>query len=293
MFHSTNWKNFFGAFLLVTAHVAMAPGAWAFNDVDIFVWDGNTKVQTDVVTTDTASPTPIVDTFNGATDAQVYSWSNGDEATVTISVSVADRNVVVWDCATMNLIVTGDTASFTVPSTASGSQHEINVYLNGPHVPVDCSVYPGVNKVTGAAVPWGQAAVQPVSIDPTDPGYPVRDYSGEVREEVVDFFMKGRGLDLVWSRVYQSRLGEDTAQGNNWDFSYNITVDFSSKVVSFGNGYSVAFTEVIGVNRLGAPGWEAELRYGDVAAGTFSLHFGDGIYWVFGNWGSLIASNRQ
>ena len=29
-------------------------------------------------------------------------------------------------------------------------------------------------------------------------------------------------MDFVWSRTYRSRAGSNTAQGNNWDMSYNV-----------------------------------------------------------------------
>ena len=54
---------------------------------------------------------------------------------------------------------------------------------------------------------------------------PVYLFSGEFTESVVDLRIKGRGLDFIWSRKYRSRFGQSTAQGNGWDFSYNIRVE--------------------------------------------------------------------
>ena len=49
-------------------------------------------------------------------------------------------------------------------------------------------------------------------------------FSGEVLWTEVDLQIKGRGLDFIWARKYRSRAGPNTAQGNRWDFSYNIYV---------------------------------------------------------------------
>ncbi len=56
-------------------------------------------------------------------------------------------------------------------------------------------------------------------------GNPVYLFSGECLESAVDLQIKGRGMDFVWSRKYRSRFGQSTAQGNGWDFSYNIRVE--------------------------------------------------------------------
>ena len=50
-------------------------------------------------------------------------------------------------------------------------------------------------------------------------------FSGEFFESVEDLRIPGRGLDFAWVRKYRSRVGPDTAQGNHWDFSYNIRIE--------------------------------------------------------------------
>jgi RHS repeat-associated protein len=62
-------------------------------------------------------------------------------------------------------------------------------------------------------------------------------FSGEFHLKDVDLRIKGRGIDFVWARKYRSRLGSDTAQGNGWDFSYNIYIkeDGPDRIVSDGN----------------------------------------------------------
>lgn len=51
---------------------------------------------------------------------------------------------------------------------------------------------------------------------------PIYFFSGEFYEETEDLRIKGRGMDFVWARKYRSKTGPMTAQGNNWDFSYNL-----------------------------------------------------------------------
>ena len=53
-------------------------------------------------------------------------------------------------------------------------------------------------------------------------GNPILLFSGEKFEQVVDLRIKGRGMDFVWQRTYGSKVGPNTAQGNGWDFSYNL-----------------------------------------------------------------------
>ncbi len=49
-------------------------------------------------------------------------------------------------------------------------------------------------------------------------------FSGEFHQSAVDLQIKGRGMDFVWARKYRSRVGSNSAMGNGWDFSYNISI---------------------------------------------------------------------
>ena len=71
--------------------------------------------------------------------------------------------------------------------------------------------------------------------DPTDPVYL---FSGEFYEKVEDLRIKGRGFDFVWSRKYRSKIGPNTAQGNGWDFSYNIFVRENGRTIEVCDGNS-------------------------------------------------------
>jgi YD repeat-containing protein len=49
--------------------------------------------------------------------------------------------------------------------------------------------------------------------------------TGEIIVSAVDQHISSRGPDIVWKRIYRSRTGDDTAQGNGWDHSNNIYLE--------------------------------------------------------------------
>ena len=73
---------------------------------------------------------------------------------------------------------------------------------------------------------------------------PVYLFSGEFYEEVEDLRIPGRGMDFVWARKYRSKIGPDTAQGNGWDYSYNIFIESEGAdlVVCDGNSRRDTYT---------------------------------------------------
>jgi RHS repeat-associated protein len=52
-------------------------------------------------------------------------------------------------------------------------------------------------------------------------------FSGEIHYTATDLSIPAVGMDLIWSRSYRSMLGLNTSQGNNWTFSYNISIQHS------------------------------------------------------------------
>ena len=48
--------------------------------------------------------------------------------------------------------------------------------------------------------------------------------TGELQVDETDVAIPGRGMHFVWTRSYRSRTGRDTAQGQGWDFSYNVSL---------------------------------------------------------------------
>jgi RHS repeat-associated protein len=104
-------------------------------------------------------------------------------------------------------------------------------------------------------------------------------FSGEVHCEAEDLRIKGRGLDLLWARKYRSRLGPATAQGNGWDYAYNIRIQphGPNVVVYDGNTRADVFSPQPG-------GWFAAdglFRVGSFSNGVFRLRFPDNGLWEF------------
>ena len=64
----------------------------------------------------------------------------------------------------------------------------------------------------------------------------VRLYSGEKIESDVDLHVKGRGFDFEWRRTYRSCKNSTSAQGNNWDWSYNIRLIEEGRGIRVCNG---------------------------------------------------------
>ncbi len=69
----------------------------------------------------------------------------------------------------------------------------------------------------------------------TDPVYM---FSGEFYLYEEDLRIKGRGFDFVWGRTYRSKNGPNTAQGNGWDYTYNLFLEQSGRMIRAcdGNG---------------------------------------------------------
>ncbi len=65
---------------------------------------------------------------------------------------------------------------------------------------------------------------------------PVYFFSGEFYTSVEDLRINGRGMDFVWTRKYRSQIGPNTAQGNGWDFSYNIFLQRQDEAIRLYDG---------------------------------------------------------
>lgn len=110
----------------------------------------------------------------------------------------------------------------------------------------------------------------------------IRLYSGEVRQQVVDLAVPGRGLDFVWGRTYRSRTGVASSQGTRWSHSYDVrciqnnggTID-----VYDGSGRKDLF-RLQSNDTYACPELFREGTL-DQVAGTFRLTFADTGYWEF------------
>ena len=94
----------------------------------------------------------------------------------------------------------------------------------------------GKEKGTGSVPPANpDGTCPPPPDDPTDPIYL---FSGEFYENVEDLRIKGRGLDFIWSRKYRANFGPNSAQGNGWDFAYNLFLEQDGGVIEVCDGNS-------------------------------------------------------
>jgi len=106
---------------------------------------------------------------------------------------------------------------------------------------------------------------------------PVHVHSGEKEERVVDLYIKAVGMDFIWQRTYNSRHGPKTAQGNGWDFSYNIAMAKSGRGIQFLNGASRGelYRPVVGQTNA----WARNGFYNDLTQdpdGALTMRMGDG-----------------
>lgn len=111
-------------------------------------------------------------------------------------------------------------------------------------------------------------------------GDPVYLHSGEFYEEVNDLRIVGREVDFIWSRKYRSATGRPTAQGNNWDFSYNIFIreEGDDFVLCDGNSREDTYT------RSGDGVWTSAGFFRTLEQnfdGTFTLNFEHRGRWTF------------
>lgn len=118
----------------------------------------------------------------------------------------------------------------------------------------------------------------PTGISLPDEGEPIHFACGEFYVNAEDMRIKGRGLDLVWARTYGSHTGPDSAQGQGWDFSYNISVaaDGAAMVLSNGWGRKTRYSPA-GVNTWAAPDYFRLLTRHP--GGDFTLAFADKSRW--------------
>ena len=61
-------------------------------------------------------------------------------------------------------------------------------------------------------------------VEMTTGGGGVSPFSGEVQLGVADMVIPGRGLDFIWARTYNSRIGRTGSSINGWTFSYDVSV---------------------------------------------------------------------
>ena len=115
---------------------------------------------------------------------------------------------------------TNPTSPFRLTETA-------RIRFVGPNANGDC-VFPqklyeseGKHTPPGSAKPCGKSGDSDEFIE-LDPVYL---FSGEYYMQKTDLRIEGRGFDFEWTRKYRSQIPVATAQGNGWDYSYNIWLE--------------------------------------------------------------------
>lgn len=122
-------------------------------------------------------------------------------------------------------------------------------------------------------------------------GDPIYYFSGEFSYSALDFQIKGRGLDFIWSRRYRSKVGPNTEQGNGWDFAYKVKIEQEGAdlILFDGNSRSDRYT-ADGVDRWTRGEFFRELtRNPD---GSFTLEFEDRGRWIFNSFESPSDSGK-
>lgn len=122
----------------------------------------------------------------------------------------------------------------------------VGIISPGWHFPCDCSPSPppgcvfcsGDHDQSASCPQPGGGAEELALTCPTctTVGNPVIPFSGEKLETVEDLRIKGVGIDFVWRRTYGSKHGPNTAQGNGWDFNYNIQLQRSGSGILLSDG---------------------------------------------------------
>ncbi|MBI3850278.1 MAG: hypothetical protein HY298_08320 [Verrucomicrobia bacterium] len=127
--------------------------------------------------------------------------------------------------------------------------------------------------------PMGESEIWWFSVPPVSGRGGVNGFSGEFVLASVDLHISGRGPDFIWARKYRSRVGPDTAQGNGWDYSYNIFARRVGSHVEVHDGNSRR--DVFLLQPDGTFALDSFFREGSIANNAFTLMFADKGTWEF------------
>jgi RHS repeat-associated protein len=132
---------------------------------------------------------------------------------------------------------------------------------------------------------------EPENGGPPDASDPVYLFSGEFHMSVEDLRIPGRGIDFMWIRKYRSKVGPNTAQGNGWDYSYNVAIQQSGADIFVLNGSS----RVDRYQRQPDGTYSRNGHFREMvrnADGTFTLTFEDTGHWWFRAFDGTAASGK-
>lgn len=114
--------------------------------------------------------------------------------------------------------------------------------------------------------------------------------NGETKHKKRDLVLPGRGLWFLWKRTYRSKNGPSTAQGEGWDYSYNISAVQSGADVVVHDGEARADTFF----NQGDGTWSRPefFRQGTMSGTVFTLTFADKTAWLFRAFDAPLAAGK-
>ena len=178
------------------------------------------------------------------------------------------------------VIAEGNMASWTEPASLASARFyrllmpngEQTLYEFPPELP------PALPAFTDRT-PLGESEIWWFSLAPKGDRGDLNGFSGEFTLSSVDLHIPGRGLDFIWARKYRSRLGPDTAQGNGWDFSYDIFVRRVGSQMEVHDGNSRR--DIFLLHSNGTYVCDGFFREGSISNNAFTLTFADTGTWEF------------
>ncbi len=102
--------------------------------------------------------------------------------------------------------------------------------------------------------------------------------SGEVSVQTIDLAIPGRGLDFIWARSYNSRIGRSTAP-NGWTFSYDVHLQPLGGDILIHDGTGRA--DIFKLQANGVYTCPEFFSEGTLSNNVFKLVFADTGYWEF------------
>jgi len=101
----------------------------------------------------------------------------------------------------------------------------------------------------------------------------------ELRDQDFGIPCSGVGPDFIWGRIYRSRSGTNTAQGNRWDFSYNVSATQVAGGIQVRDGMGRA--DVFAQAADGTFTRDEHFSVGTLTGTVFRLTFADTGFWDF------------
>ncbi len=193
-----------------------------------------------------------------------------------IKVTITPSSTGVFDFSLLSA-ATGKTSTYTYSWTVDTSPPTVDALLEPPTLSVATPIPMTFKQkiVQDAVGEMREPTRHPAKIEVPD----LKMFSGEMQISAVDMVIPGRGLDFVLGRTYRSRTGATTAQGNGWDFSYNLSIQPLGGDILFhgGNGRD----DVLRFQTNGTYSADGLFLEGSISNNVFRIRLADGGQFVF------------